>query len=213
MTVKIKTDTNEREFDEKNDDFHDMKELLEQQGVDYEVIENGEGDSVGTVQPASKIEDGAVPPEMASEDEKVVGVAKEQGSPEPPVSASEELPQEPSVSEDPVDWLPDHFIDHIQGVPTVNRKGYAVIASKYNVSVTAEPVVRASETDHEFAEFKAIAVTKDGVEYSGFGSAHVNRDNGDSAYLLNELAETRAMKRAVSWATGIGLTAVEELQG
>jgi hypothetical protein len=117
------------------------------------------------------------------------------------------------VQDDPVDWLPDHFIDRIQGVPTVNRKGYAVIASEYNVSVTAEPVVRASETGNEYAEFRATAITEDGTEYSGFGSAHINRDTGDSPYLLNELAETRAMKRAVSWATGIGLTAVEELRG
>lgn len=119
----------------------------------------------------------------------------------------------PSVDEDPVDWMPSHFVDTIQGVPTVNRKGYAVIASQYDVSVVAEPVVRASETENEYAEFKAIATTENGQEYSGFGSAHVDRQDGDDPHLLNELAETRAMKRAVSWATGIGMTAMEEMQG
>jgi hypothetical protein len=125
-----------------------------------------------------------------------------------------EVPENPpSVNEDPVDWMPEHFVDQIQGVPTVNRKGYAVIAAQYGVSVTAEPVTLASETDNEYAEFRAVATTEDGQEYSGFGSAHVERQDGDDPYLLNELAETRAMKRACAWATGVGMTAVSELQG
>lgn len=123
-----------------------------------------------------------------------------------------EVPENPSVADDPVDWMPSHFIDHIQGVPTVNRKGYAVIASQYNVSVEAEPKVRASETNFEYAEFAATAITEDGQRYTGFGSAHINRQDGDDPYLLNELAETRAMKRAVAWATGVGMTAASEMQ-
>ena len=125
-----------------------------------------------------------------------------------------QMPEKPpQVDEDPVEWMPDHFIDHIQGVPTVNRKGYAVIASQYGVSVEAEPVVRASETNFEYAEFRAVARTQDSEVYSGFGSAHVDRMDGDDPYLLNELAETRAMKRAVSWASGVGMTAISEMQG
>ena len=138
----------------------------------------------------------------------------EESEPAQPVTSEPDegdLPDEPPVDEDPIDWLPAHFTDTIQGVPTVNRKGYAVIASKYGVSVTAEPVTLASETDFEYAEFKAVATTPDGQEYSGFGSAHVERTDGDDKHLLNELAETRAMKRATAWATGIGMTAIEEL--
>jgi len=125
---------------------------------------------------------------------------------------ADDLPDDPSVGEDPVDWLPSHFIDTIQGVPAVNRKGYAVIASKYGVSVEAEPVTLPSETDFEYAEFRAVATTEDGQTYSGFGSAHVERQDGDDKHLLAELAETRAMKRATAWATGVGMTAVSELQ-
>jgi len=117
------------------------------------------------------------------------------------------------VEDDPVDWMPSHFVDTIQGVPTVNRKGYAVIASQYGVAVTAEPITLASKTDFEYAEFRAVAQTEDGREYSGIGSAHVDRQDGDDKHLLNELAETRAMKRAVAWATGVGMTAVEEMKG
>jgi hypothetical protein len=129
-----------------------------------------------------------------------------------PVQEPDQLPDDPSVADDPVDWLPAHFIDQIQGVPTVNRKGYAVIASKYGVSVEAEPVTLPSETDFEYAEFRATATTAEGETYSGFGSAHVDRQDGDDKHLLAELAETRAMKRATAWATGVGMTAVEELQ-
>lgn len=130
-----------------------------------------------------------------------------------PTPAESDLPDDPSVSEDPIDWLPSHFIDRIQGVPAVNRKGYAVIASKYGVSVEAEPFTLPSETDFEYAEFRATATTADGETYSGFGSAHIDRMDGDDPYLLGELAETRALKRAVAWATGVGMTAVSELQG
>jgi len=129
-----------------------------------------------------------------------------------PGQESTDVPNNPDVTDDPVDWMPSHFIDKIQGVPTVNRKGYAVIAAQYGVSVVAEPVARASETDFQHAEFKAIATTQDGQEYSGFGSAHVDRMDGDDKHLLNELAETRAMKRATAWATGVGMTAIEEMQ-
>lgn len=126
--------------------------------------------------------------------------------------ATDDLPNDPSVADDPVDWLPTHFIDNISGVPTVNRKGYAVIAAKYGVSVESEPVTLPSETDFTYAEFRAVATTADGETYSGFGSAHVDRKDGDDPHLLGELAETRAMKRATAWATGVGLTAVEEMK-
>lgn len=131
------------------------------------------------------------------------------------IESVDDLPDEkPSnVDQDPIEWVPDHFIDEIQGVPTLNRKAYCVLAERYGISVTAEPVTLPSETDFEYAEFRAIATTEDGHEYSGFGSAHVNRQDGDDPHLLAELAETRALKRAASWATGVGMTAVEEMQG
>lgn len=124
---------------------------------------------------------------------------------------AEELPQNPSVEEDPIDWVPGHFKDKIQGVHTINRKGYCVLAAHYGVSVTAEPITLPSENEFEYAQFRAIATTEDGQEYSGFGSAHVDRD--DDKHLLAELAETRALKRACAWDTGVGITAIEELRG
>jgi hypothetical protein len=120
--------------------------------------------------------------------------------------------QNKDISQDPLTVMPSHFVDEIQGVPTINRKGYAVLAEHYGISVTAEPVTLPSETDFEYAEFRAIATTENGTEYSGFGSAHVDRQDGDDPHLLAELAETRALKRAVSWATGVGMTAKTEME-
>ena len=141
------------------------------------------------------------------------------------VPVPEEPPQQPKptetavadvqnkdISEDPLNVMPGHFVDTIQGVPTINRKGYAVLAEHYGISVTAEPVTLPSETDFEYAEFRAVATTEDGTEYSGFGSAHVDRQDGDDPHLLAELAETRAMKRATAWATGVGITAKSEME-
>ena len=118
---------------------------------------------------------------------------------------------EKDIATDPLSVMPQHFVDQIQGVPTINRKGYAVLAEHFNVSVSAEPITLPSETDFEYAEFRAVATTEDGQEYSGFGSAHIERQDGDDPHLLAELAETRAMKRATAWATGVGITAYSEM--
>jgi hypothetical protein len=127
-------------------------------------------------------------------------------------TASERL-QNRNVTDDPLDYMPSHFVDTIQGTPVINRKGYAVIAAEYGVSVVAEPIELPHENGFEYACFRAIATTADGEEYSGIGTANVDRQDGDDRQLLAELAETRAMKRATAWATGVGVTAIEEMQG
>lgn len=125
-------------------------------------------------------------------------------------SPDEEIPDNPSVADDPIDWVPSHFVDEIQGVPAINRKGYAVLAEQYEIEVTREFVTYPSDTDFEYAEAEATAVTLDGRAYSGFGSASIERD--DDPTLLGELAETRAIKRSLALATGVGMTAVSELK-
>jgi hypothetical protein len=132
-------------------------------------------------------------------------------APDEPDTEALDAVAEKDIATDPLSVMPKHFVDQIQGVPTINRKGYAVLAEHFNVSVTAEPITLPSETDFEYAEFRAVATTEDGQEYSGFGSAHINRQDGDDKHLLAELAETRAMKRATAWATGVGITAYSEM--
>ena len=133
--------------------------------------------------------------------------------PEPEGDFADELDKlsNKDITTDPLSVMPGHFVDTIQGVPTINRKGYAVLAEHFGVSVKAEPVTLPSETDFEYAEFRAVATTEEGAEYSGFGSAHIDRMDGDDPHLLAELAETRSMKRACAWATGVGITAYTEM--
>jgi hypothetical protein len=135
---------------------------------------------------------------------------------EPTTQDNDEVPQPSQLTSDPLDVISrnaDQFTDTIKGTVTINRQGYAVLAERFGISVTAEPVTLPSETGFEYAEFRATATTEDGATYTGFGSAHVDRQDGDDQYLLAELAETRAMKRATAWATGVGMSAVEELEG
>jgi len=123
----------------------------------------------------------------------------------------ERLPDEqPGVDTDPMDWVPSDFVDRIDDTPAINRKGYDVLAHHYDISVTTEVLVSPSENGYEYAEVVATAITDDGVEYTAHGSAHVDR--GDDSFLLLEMADTRAAKRATARATGVGLVAVSELK-
>lgn len=193
-------------FDIKPDD-------LEVVQGNYETYEDYEGDDAN----------GDVDPEIVDHTDtpKDPGTpAAKQSTPEPPAEQEPEVVesgvremQDKDISDDPLSVMPSHFVDRIQGTPVINRKGYAVLAEHYGIEVVAQPVTLPGATDHTYAEFRAIATTEDGTEYSGFGSAHVDRQDGDDPYLLAELAETRAMKRAVAWATGVGMTAKAEMEG
>jgi len=120
-----------------------------------------------------------------------------------------DLPER-SVADDPLTWMPGDFIDEIDGSPAVNRKGFEVLSHFYDISVSAELQVAPDENGHEYARVKATAETPDGRTCEAFGSAHVKR--GDDETLLLEMADTRARKRALSIATGVGAVAVEELK-
>jgi hypothetical protein len=128
-----------------------------------------------------------------------------------------DLPDEMrSVRTDPLDVVPGYMIAEVEGQPTINKRGYAVIANHFDIVVNAEPITTAGETDHEYAEFRARAWHKDdGPEhaYTGHGTARATEDRRGIADNLNEMAETRAMKRAVAWASGVGILAWEEMAG
>ena len=135
-----------------------------------------------------------------------------------PDSTSGELPERmpDSVRTDPLDIIPGYMIDEVEGQPTINKRGYAVIANRFDIIVRSEAITTAGETDHEYAEFKATAWKKeDGPEcgYTGHATARASEERRGMADNLNEMAETRAMKRAVAWASGIGILAWEELAG
>lgn len=120
-----------------------------------------------------------------------------------------DLPER-SVSDDPLQWVPGEFVDTIDGTQAINRKGFAVLGHFYEIETSSQVQVAPEETDFEFCRVKAVATTKDGREYEAHGSAHVDR--GDDSYLLLEMADTRAKKRALADATGVGAVAVAELK-
>jgi len=178
---------------ESRSEAEEVADELRSLGADVEIVAPGEDDNVDVV------EHDETPKEANTVE------------PDEPDTGALDAVAEKDIATDPLSVMPKHFVDQIQGVPTINRKGYAVLAEHFNVSVTAEPITLPSETDFEYAEFRAVATTEDGQEYSGFGSAHVDRQDGDDKHLLAELAETRAMKRATAWATGVGITAYSEM--
>lgn len=115
------------------------------------------------------------------------------------------------VGEDPLTWMPGEFIDTIDGAQAINRKGFEVLSHFYDIDVQPpEVMVSPHDSDHTYCQVRATVVTGDGRECSALGSAHVDR--GDDPELLLEMADTRARKRALSIATGVGAVAVEELK-
>jgi len=129
----------------------------------------------------------------------------------PETDPASTLPDDgPSVDEDPLTWMPEEFTDVIDGTVSINRKGYEVMAHHYDISTNCTCVVGPEQTDFEFCRMQATATDADGNTYTAHGSAHIDR--GDEKVLLLEMADTRARKRAIAQATGVGMVAVEELQ-
>jgi len=115
-----------------------------------------------------------------------------------------------SLEDDPLNILPGHMQDDIQGTPAINKRGYAMIAERYGIEVTTSIESYPWDNDEQRCVAKAVAITEDGQRYTGHATAC--KDDGDMPEQIVELADTRAMKRAVSWASGLGIVAYEELQ-
>jgi len=141
--------------------------------------------------------------------------AAQQAQPEPPQQATEKETAEAidklgeSLEDDPLNILPGHMQDNIQGTPAINKRGYAMIAERYGIEVTTEILSLPWSNSDNRAVAKATATTDDGRTYTGHATA--SADDGDMPEQLIELADTRAAKRAVSWASGLGIVAYEEL--
>ena len=116
-----------------------------------------------------------------------------------------------SLGTDPLSILPSHMVDTIQGQPAVNKRGYAMIAERYGIEVSATIEQFPWDNDEGRCVARATAVTEDGREYSGWATAAA--EDGDMADQIIELAETRALKRAVSWASGVGIVSYQEMVG
>jgi len=192
MSFKVEADNGNSRTVESRAEAEDVKEDMEGLGMDVE-IKQAESDGGSTK--AKVVETPSEDPRMEAE-------------PEP--AAKETDLQERQVSEDPFEWMPGHYVDHIDGSPAINRQGYAVLAEFYEINVVSDVMVGPEETDFEYCRCEATAYDSEGNEYRAHGSAHVDR--GDDKSLLLEMADTRATKRVLAIATGVGAVAVEELK-
>lgn len=183
----VRADTGNERTCESRADAERIAAEMEQLGVEVDLIP-----------PGGDVANGLNEPETATTTEVVS--AEE---------AAERLPER-NMSDDPLEWIPAPFVDTIDGEVTLNRKGFEVLGHYYEIAVESDIIVPPEETDFQFCRAKATATTPDGVSYEAHGSAHVDR--GDEHTLLLELADTRACKRAMSAATGVGAIAVEELK-
>jgi len=122
-----------------------------------------------------------------------------------------DLPDDgPTVDEDPLVWMPDEFTDTIDGTVAINRKGFEVIAHHYGIECKTNMVIPPTETDREYVAHEAVATDAEGNVYTAYGEADASEVNTTQ---LIRMSDTRAYKRAVSRASGVGMVAVEELQG
>ncbi|MFC4439941.1 MULTISPECIES: hypothetical protein [Natrialbaceae] len=178
----------EREFDSRGEAEGAMDEL-EDLGMDVELV------------PPSPSDPDPVTPEVIDAD-----AAADTDAVDP---TAYELPDR-SISDDPLEWVPGEFIDEIDGTQAINRKGFEVLSHFYDIDVETDVLVSPHETEFTYCQVKAAATMPDGRRCEALGSAHVDR--GDDSVLLLELADTRARKRALSIATGVGAVAVAELK-
>jgi len=92
----------------------------------------------------------------------------------------------------------------------IRRAGFQRLARSEGYRVKTEMRTWASDTDCELAEARARVLENGDVVATGTGTAYLpEEDLSGAAGNLNELAETRALSRAMGWATGAGLSAVE----
>lgn len=116
-----------------------------------------------------------------------------------------------SIEDDPLDILPGYMITQVDGKPSLNKRGVSVLAYHYGITVKEKTtVVYPHETDFETAVIEIIVEGQDGRVFTGSGEAHVDET---PKHQLLRMAETRAYKRAVIFATGTGIVGYQELMG
>jgi hypothetical protein len=93
----------------------------------------------------------------------------------------------------------------------LNKDGTQFIVSELDFDMDRECLVEAHETDFEYAKYEATVTTPDGKSFTAVGDCHIEED-GKEAKDLERMAETRAKKRAVKWASAGGIDAIRRPQ-
>ena len=170
-----------------------------QEDIEPEVVDHATAADGG----AEVVEEQPTPEEMEADPDIIT-------SPEDLEQDAEAIDQlGESLGTDPLSILPSHMVDTIQGQPAVNKRGYAMIAERYNIGVSARIVEFPWENEEGRCVAHATAETEDDRRYSGWATA--STEDGDMEAQIIEVAETRALKRAVSWASGVGIVSYVEM--
>lgn len=179
----IKADGTERTF-ESEDEFNDVKSLLEAGDKEYEaeVIEESE----------TPTPDGGSTPQ---------GKSGETGS------------QSPTLKEDPIGYLREineEYVNTVKGTPAISKRGFRFIQAELDISTEAEVV--AWVDDPKGVVVWARAELPDGRAAEAHGEGYPSEDGIDEAEFVR-YADTRAKNRALSDLTSAGALAVDEVRG
>jgi len=214
-TYVIHKDGETREFEDEQQ-FEDTVDLLADNDVDFEteVAEDGMsvadgGDAIQTVD--AEVVDHS---ENGAEDTEDALDASEASDAQTAMDVATQ-----SLS-DPLDTLPEwmktevSYNDRGDSSTTINKRGCEVIANFLNLEPDFEVLTSAEETDFEYAYHSCTVTTDDGKTFTGYGTARADgSDQGENeGWKVEMMAQTRAYKRAVKFATGDGIEAFVEAQ-
>jgi len=128
-------------------------------------------------------------------------------------TVDEQEPAAPQTAGDPfaaelAENVPERYVMELGGEPYVRIAGYAAIARQADLRLDYDALTRASEGNHEYAEYEATVRDASGdLIARDMGTAHAEyEDMEDAEAHLDELAITRAYRRAIRLATGGGAT-------
>jgi len=128
-----------------------------------------------------------------------------------PVTADHRAPDQ-----SPIDWFGGKDspfvtkVTHSNGQSwELNKDGTQFIVSELGFSMDRECLVPAHETDFTYAKYEATVTTPDDKSFTAVGDCHIDED-GKEAVDLERMAETRAKKRAVKWASAGGIDAIRQ---
>jgi hypothetical protein len=138
-------------------------------------------------------------------------VVDQDSTDQPPESTDEDTtpatPSDPFAKELAED-VPERYVMELRGEPYIRRAGYAALARDAGLRIQIYAVESASETGFEYARYEAMVNDQDGVTLAkDVGTARLETEDLEGAEgELDELAATRAARRALEWATGAGNT-------
>lgn len=179
--------------------------LVESDGVDAEVIDHARDDD----QDDEDVE--GVEGDLEDDEPATPTPVDRDATDQPPESTDGDTtpatPSDPFAKELAED-VPERYVMELRGEPYIRRAGYAALARDAGLRVRLDAVEPASASGFEHARYKAVVLDDDGeMLATDVGTARLETEDLDGAEgELDELAATRAARRALEWATGAGNT-------